>query len=136
MNDSHSQSPAPRGGETILIAEDDPGARRIIARILSGQGYNVLESENGASAIRTLLHHGEPVHLLLADVMMPDFDGRSLAEQVERLRPGVKVIYVSGFDKADLDRQEVFVHGESISLVKKPFRREELLSLVREVLDA
>jgi CheY-like chemotaxis protein len=127
---------AKHGTETILVAEDDPGARRIISRILQGHGYKVVEAENGASALRAVQHDEGNIDLLLADVMMPDFDGPALAEQASKLKPGLKVIYASGFNKADLDRQDVFLQGEEVYLVKKPFRREELLSLVRQVLDA
>lgn len=129
-------APPERGHETVLVAEDDAGARRVISRILTSHGYHVLEAGNGASAIRTLLNHEGKVDLLLADVMMPDFDGPALAQQVSGLRPGIKVIYASGFDASALDRQDIALWGESVSFMKKPFRREELLSLVRRTLDA
>lgn len=125
----------PRGHETVLVAEDDAGARRVISRILKSHGYHVLEAENGASAVRTILSHEGSVDLLLADIMMPDFDGPALARQAVSLRPGIKVIYASGFDASDLDRQHIALEGESFAFMKKPFRREELLTLVRRELD-
>lgn len=126
----------PRGGETILLAEDDEGARRVIARMLQDQGYNVLEAENGAMAIRFLLSHPGKVDLLLSDMMMPDFDGRALSEQISGLQPGIKVVFVSGYSRAELDADGVAPVDQSIPMLKKPFRREELVTLVRQVLDA
>jgi len=126
----------PRGGETILLAEDDEGARRVIARMLQDQGYNVLEAENGAMAIRFLLSHPGKVDLLLSDMMMPDFDGRALSEQISGLQPGIKVVFVSGYSRADLDADGIAPVDQSIPMLKKPFRREELVTLVRQVLDA
>jgi len=126
----------PRGGETILLAEDDEGARRVIARMLQDQGYNVLEAENGAMAIRFLLSHPGKVDLLLSDMMMPDFDGRALSEQISGLQPGIKVVFVSGYSRSDLDAEGVKPIDQSIPMLKKPFRREELVNLIRQVLDA
>jgi CheY-like chemotaxis protein len=126
----------PRGSETILLAEDDDGARRVVARMLQDQGYAVLEAENGAMAIRHMLGHGQKIHLLISDMMMPDFDGWALSEQVLGLQPGIRVIFISGYNAAEIEQKGVQLSGMTIPLLNKPFRREELLSLVRQVLDA
>lgn len=124
-----------RATETVLVAEDDPGARRVIHRILQNQGYRVLEAENGATAVRTLMFHEGKIDLLLADVMMPDFDGKTLADQVANLQPGIKIMYVSGFDTDELERQNISLGGSAAMLVKKPFSRDELLVIVRKCLN-
>ena len=124
-----------RGHETILLAEDEDGARRVISRMLQDQGYHVIEAENGSMAIRSLLYHQGPVDLLLTDLMMPDFDGRALAEQIRGLQPGMKVVYISGYNESHLEEIGMIAPGESIPLVKKPFRREDLVPLIRRVLD-
>lgn len=124
-----------RGHETILLAEDEEGARRVMSRMLQDQGYNVIEAENGSMAIRSMLYHQGRVHLLVTDIMMPDFDGKALAEQLRGLQPGIKVIYVSGYDEDHLEDTGIIKPGEEINLIKKPFRREDLLPMVRRVLD-
>ncbi len=123
------------GHETILVAEDDDGARRAITRILRAAGYQVLEAESGAAALRMLLYHEGGIDVLLADVMMPDFDGPTLAEQMLHVRPGIKVAYASGLSREEFVRQLGWPAPGSIAFVQKPFRREELLSLMREVLE-
>jgi PAS domain S-box-containing protein len=123
------------GSETILLAEDEEGARRVISRMLQDHGYKVIEAENGSMAIRSLLYNQGAIHMLLTDIMMPDFDGRALAEQIRGLQPAIKVVYVSGYDESHLEETGVIAPGEHINLVKKPFRREDLIPLVRKVLD-
>jgi len=132
------QAPEPElahGHETILLAEDEIGARRVMSRMLQDHGYNVIEAENGSMAIRSLLYHSGKIDLLLTDIMMPDFDGRALAEQIRGIQPEIKVIYVSGYNESHLEEIGIIAPGEHIDLVKKPFRREDLIPLVRQVLD-
>jgi PAS domain S-box-containing protein len=133
------QTPEPElahGHETILLAEDEVGARRVMSRMLQDHGYNVIEAENGSMAIRSLLYHSGKIHLLLTDIMMPDFDGRALAEQIRGIQPEIKVLYVSGYNESHLEENGIIAPGEHIDLVKKPFRREDLIPLVRKVLDS
>ena len=86
-------------------------------------------------AIRSLLYHTGKIHLLLTDIMMPDFDGRALAEQIRGIQPEIKVMYVSGYNESHLEEVGIIAPGEHIDLVKKPFRREDLIPLVRKILD-
>lgn len=123
-----------QGHETVLIAEDDPGARRVMARMLQDAGYTVLEAESGAMALRTVLFHNGPIHLLLTDIMMPDFDGRALAGQVKEQNPDIKVLYTSGYERPELEERRIFSPGEQVTMVKKPFRRDDLLAQVRSAL--
>jgi len=123
-----------RASETVLVAEDDPVARRVIRRILEGSGYRVLEAENGATAVRTLMFSDVKVDVLIADIMMPDFDGKTLADQVTNLNPAIKILFVSGFDLEDLERRNISLGGAASMLVKKPFNRDELLGMLRKCL--
>ncbi len=124
-----------RGNETILLAEDEEGARRVISRMLQDQGYNVIEAENGSMAIRQLLYHQGRIDLLLSDIMMPDFDGRALADQIRGIQSDIKIVFISGYDEAHLEDTGIIQPGEPINLIKKPFRREDLVPKIRNVLD-
>ena len=81
---------APRGNETILLAEDEDGVRKMARLTLEMQGYVILDAGTGAEAVRIAERHSGPIHLLLTDVVMPDLGGRTLAEKVRARRPGVK----------------------------------------------
>ena len=85
-----------RGSETILVAEDEPGLRKLVQETLEQFGYKVLQAGDGDEALRVLEQHG-PVHLLLTDVIMPLMGGRQLAERVISLQPATKVVYMSGY---------------------------------------
>jgi PAS domain S-box-containing protein len=127
-------APATTGDETVLIAEDEEGARRVMVRMLQDAGYTVLEAENGATAVRQILFHEGPVHLLLTDLMMPDFDGRALAEQIRGMRPDIKVLYISGYSESQLEDVGIKPGLPGVKLMRKPFRRDELLTAVRTAL--
>lgn len=127
--------PGGRSGPVILIAEDDAPARRVMVHLLDHAGYQVLEAENGASALRTALYHEGSIDLLLTDLVMPDFDGVTLAGQIRGVRPDIKVLFVSGFDTDELRRQEVKLDERSVQVIRKPFRREELLATLHRMLN-
>ncbi len=126
---------AARGGaETVLVVEDEDAVRSVIRRALQGAGYTVLEARGGADAIRLAEQHGGPIHLLLTDVVMPGLNGRQVAERVTALRPGARVLFVSGYTDDTLVRHGV--HGEGLAFLQKPFTAEALNRKVRELLDA
>ncbi|MGH9893617.1 MAG: ATP-binding protein, partial [bacterium] len=85
----------PPGTETILIVEDVSGLCSLIKRMLESAGYKVLTAASGEEALLVLERYDEPVHLMITDVVMPGMSGRSLAERLDRSRPGVKVLYMS-----------------------------------------
>ena len=121
-----------RGSETVLIAEDEANVRDLAAEILLGYGYRVLVASDGREALEMAETHGEPVNLLLADVVMPGMNGKALAEKLRASTPGLKVIFMSGY--AD---EAVAPHGVEevgVAYLSKPFPPEELVSKVREVL--
>jgi CheY-like chemotaxis protein len=122
----------PGGGETILLVEDEPALREVTRRLLARNGYSVVESQNPDDALRIAEHHPGPVHLLLTDVVMPKLLGKQVAEQVTRLRPQVRVLYMSGYAKPVLASQGSLDAG--VILLEKPFSEADLLGKVTEAL--
>jgi signal transduction histidine kinase/ligand-binding sensor domain-containing protein/CheY-like chemotaxis protein len=123
-----------RGTETVLLVEDEPLVRDIAKSALSDQGYQVLEAEHGEEALVVAREHGAEIQLVLTDVVMPKMGGRELVEQLRKVRPGIRVLYMSGYTAASIDEQDVVEPGTSF--LRKPFALAEMLGKVREVLDA
>jgi PAS domain S-box-containing protein len=123
----------PRGSETILLVEDDDMVRSYVAGQLESLGYKVLLAANGAAAME-LMRRDEPVDLMLTDVMMPGMSGRELADAAGKLRPGLKVLYCSGYSEDAIIHQGRLDPG--VELLNKPFRRGELARRLRTLLDA
>jgi PAS domain S-box-containing protein len=124
---------APRGLETVLLAEDEEMVRSLVRQVLRQAGYTVLEAANGAEALAVCQQHPGPIHLLLTDVVMPGMSGRALAERAARLRPDLPVLYMSGYTDDDVVRHGVM--QAAAAFLQKPFRLDDLLRKVREVLD-
>src|SRR5262249_8331382 len=129
----HGIRPAPDGAETILLVEDDDGVRIITRFTLQMHGYTVLEAGNGREAIRLCEGHGGPIHLLLADVVLPDMGGRQVAEKIATMRPRIKVLYLSGYTDDTVVRRGVL--AAETAFLQKPFTPITLAQKVREVLD-
>ena len=127
-------APLAGGSETILLVEDEEGVRDLARRILELKGYKVITASNPTEAAQVCERYEGPIHLLLTDVVMPTMSGPQLAEHVAFLRPGLKVLYISGYtDNA------IVPHGileEGVQFLQKPFTRDSLTRKVREVLDA
>ncbi len=123
----------PRGEETILLVEDETAVRRVAARVLRAQGYRVLEARDAEQAMMLLRSEAE-VSLLLTDVVLPGLGGRKLAEQIKAIRPGIKVLFASGYTDDVIVHHQLLAQG--IALVQKPFTRDLLSRKVREVLDS
>ena len=122
------------GTETILLVEDEDGVRRLLKHILSRQGYTVLEAPDGPEALECLTTHEGTVHLLLTDMVMPRMSGRDVGDRAIELRPGIKIIYMSGYTDDMLMRAGAL--GPGMSFIRKPLKVETLTARVREVLDA
>ena len=120
-------------GETILLVEDEPGVRKLVRQMLVQQGYQVLEAGSGPEALALAQRHPGPIHLLLTDVVMPQLNGRELAEQLQALRPGIKLIYMTGYTEDAVVRHGVSTAG--VVCLQKPFLPDTLARKVREVLD-
>jgi len=123
----------PRGDETILIVEDDEVVLKLAVRILSDQGYKVLQAPQGLDAFLICAEHDGPIHLLLTDVVMPKMSGRELAETLISLRPGIKVLYMSGYTDNTITHHGIL--DEGTNYIQKPFSVAALARKVREVLD-
>ncbi|MBW1688001.1 MAG: PAS domain S-box protein [Deltaproteobacteria bacterium] len=121
-----------RGTETLLLVEDSESVRRLLRRYLERHGYTVIEASSGVDALRAMKRHDGPLDLLVADVVLPKMDGRALARQLERERPGLRVLYMSGFSDDALSDHDVFDH--EVTLLQKPFTPPELLRQIRTVL--
>jgi PAS domain S-box-containing protein len=121
------------GRETILLVEDEPAVRGLVHETLRLHGYTVLEARHGIEALMTGAKHQGPIHLLLTDVVMPQMSGPEVAEKIQIVRPGIKVLYMSGYPD-----HPVFEQGEILreaSFLPKPFTPNVLAKKVRDVLD-
>ena len=127
--------PAPtlRGSETILLVEDNRQVRELAASVLSSCGYRVLVADSAATVVSLCEQHGGPIHLLLTDVVMPGSGGREIAKQITVRRPGIKVLYMSGYTTNAIVHHGVLDPGTSF--LQKPFTPALLAGKVREVLD-
>ncbi|HXH24316.1 MAG TPA: response regulator, partial [Vicinamibacterales bacterium] len=126
-------APPASGTETILLVEDDEAVRRLARKVLEAKGYVVLEAEDGPRAVELARQSGSPIHLLVTDVVMPHVSGRAVAEQVRALRPGIKVLFLSGYT-AEAVVQRGLLDADT-PFLEKPFTPAGLASKVREVLD-
>jgi PAS domain S-box-containing protein len=121
------------GTETILVAEDEEDVRNLAVSVLRSCGYDVLTAEDGPEAIQISEQHPQPIHLLIADVVMPQLGGRELAECLQRQRPALRVIYMSGY--VDQDIAQYSASTPRTIFMSKPFTIEDLTQKVRTVLD-
>ena len=123
------------GSETILLVEDEKMVRNLALTILKRQGYNVLEAENGDHALHIIQEqNGNPIHLMLTDVVMPGMSGQELWERLKPQYPGMKVIYMSGYtDEAIVEKHGLSAPG--IHFLQKPFPPDTLVKKIRTVLD-
>ncbi len=123
----------PGGGtETILLAEDEPMVRNYAATILKRAGYNVIMAVDGRDAVDKFVEHKDDVQMLVFDVMMPRMNGRQAYESIEKIRPGVPVLFCSGYGD-DLLKNEYMVDIDG-KLLPKPYRSGDLLREIRELL--
>jgi len=123
-----------RGTETILIAEDVPAVRAVTREMLKRYGYHVLEAADGLTALQVAADYTDTIHLLLTDVVMPDLNGRDLAERFRTLRPAMKVVFMSGYTDDAVVRHGILQEG--IAYLQKPFTPVSLAKKVRVVLGA
>jgi two-component system cell cycle sensor histidine kinase/response regulator CckA len=120
------------GSETILVVEDEDTVRGLICEFVGKYGYQVLEARHGGEALLICERHQGPIHLLLTDVIMPQMDGRELAERLTPLHPEMKVLYMSGYtDKAVIEKG---ILDKGLFFLMKPFKPLELAQKIREML--
>ena len=124
----------PGGQETILVAEDEPGVRKLSVDVLRGLGYRVIEASNGEEGIRAATEESdEKIDLLFTDVVMPQIDGKQLADWFEATRPATKVLFTSGYTADAIIRRGIL--EDRIAFLEKPYTPTTLAQRVREVLD-
>src|SRR5712692_1333823 len=129
-----SAAQAPAGTETILLAEDERDVREIAREFLDLSGYTVLEAKDGAEALDIAARHEGPIHLLVTDMVMPGMGGRELAARLTTLRPGLKVVYMSGYTEYTSPHAGETDHRGV--LLTKPFTRTTLSRMVRDALES
>lgn len=118
--------------KTVLVAQDEPDVRKLVRIILQRHGYDVLEATNAREAIRMCVDHPDPIHLLLADGILPSMTLRQLAECVRGLRPEVRVLCMSGYTPEVLEEEGAIEPGTAF--LQKPFLPQDLIRRVKEVL--
>jgi signal transduction histidine kinase len=126
--------PLPRGTETLLLVEDDPGVRHLAHDILEAQGYCVLRANNGQDALHMAREHkGPPIRLVVTDVIMPLMGGKVMAEWLKTANPNLKVLFTSGYTDEAITRHGVLERG--VEFLPKPYTPATLARKVREMLD-
>ncbi|PYP73685.1 MAG: hypothetical protein DMD41_04790 [Gemmatimonadetes bacterium] len=123
----------PTGTETVLVVEDAEAIRSLARKVLTAQGYTVLEAGDGVEALQIAERHTGMLHLVLTDVVMPGMSGRELAQRLAPLRPQLKLLYMSGYTGDAVVHRGVLEDG--LPFLAKPFTPEDLASKVRDVLD-
>ncbi|MFO1019161.1 MAG: PAS domain S-box protein [Planctomycetales bacterium] len=125
---------APKGGsETILVVEDAELIRNLACHILRSQGYTVLEASNGKEALKAVEQHPGVIHMVLTDVVMPEMSGRQLSERLRVVKPGLKVLFMSGYTDDAVVRHGV-LEAET-NFIQKPFSPSSLAGKVRDLLE-
>jgi signal transduction histidine kinase/ActR/RegA family two-component response regulator len=117
--------------ETVLIVEDEIAVRELASEFLKTAGYNVLTAENGMDALAIAEGLQQPIHALVTDIVLPKMPGPELAERVKRIRPDVKVIYMSGYLEYDKKEEQFLEEGV---FLQKPYTRDALVAKVDEIL--
>jgi DNA-binding response OmpR family regulator len=121
------------GKETILLAEDDQAVRSMNAMAYEVAGYRVIQASDGQDAVTMFLEHRETIDLLVFDVIMPRKDGKSAFEEIRKIRPDMKVLFMSGYTKDIVITKGVL--EEEVFFIAKPFTPYKLLMLTRDILD-
>jgi DNA-binding response OmpR family regulator len=119
--------------KTVLLVEDDALVRHLTSRLLRADGYTVLQAANGKEAIRIARDFQGEIHLVVTDVIMPELSGKELFIEIKAVRPGTKVLYITGYS------ENILIHNGSLNLndplLPKPFSAVALRSKVREVFE-
>jgi signal transduction histidine kinase/ActR/RegA family two-component response regulator len=124
---------AAQGRETVLLVEDEAAVRELLRDIVEANGYTVLEARDASEALEVSERYSGPIHLLLTDVVMPGMSGRQLADDLTKLRPGMMVLYMSGYTDHAIVHHGV-LDADAVFL-QKPFTADALTGKLREILD-
>ncbi|HVP45274.1 MAG TPA: response regulator [Bryobacteraceae bacterium] len=119
---------------TVLVLDDEPEIRKIVSTVLTSKGYTVLTADGGENAIKAFQKHKQPLDLLLLDVVSPGMSGPMVADRITELQPGLRVMFMSGYDHTKVVRH--YVVDKGFALLTKPFTADQLVKKVREVLES
>ncbi|MBA3645014.1 MAG: response regulator [Gemmatimonadaceae bacterium] len=125
-------APAPSSGVTILLVDDEESVRAIVTKILTRHGHHILEAEHGADALRLAAGHEGKIDLLISDMYMPGLRGPEILEKLRPSRPGIAVLFMSGYGDEDVARSGV---EPGSRFLRKPFTVQELSEAVRATLE-
>ena len=120
-------------GETVLVVEDEFSILKLANRILDGLGYNVLAARTPGEAMGLAKEHADNIHLIITDVIMPEMNGRDLAERLHAINPDIKTLFMSGYTSNVIAHRGVLEEG--VNFIQKPFSKKELAAKVRAALD-
>jgi CheY-like chemotaxis protein len=123
-----------RGTETILLVEDEDSVRIVLTHVLRAHGYSVIEAPNGADALRIFQQRDSEIQLVLTDIVMPIMNGHELAGHIRNIRPGIKILYMSGYPHDMLSSAGTLEKGAVC--LQKPLRPAALAARLREALDS
>ena len=121
------------GHETVLLVEDEAAVLRLVSEVLRSAGYQVLSADDGESALELARDYAGPIHLLLTDVIMPKMGGSEVARRLAQIRPGTRILYMSGFTEDAIIRNGIL--NDTVAFLPKPFSPAQLLSRVRKLLN-
>jgi CheY-like chemotaxis protein len=121
------------GTETILLVEDEPSILRMTRMMLERKGYTVLAATTPAEAVKKAKNHSDSIDLLMTDVIMPEMNGRDLAERITTFYPGISLLFMSGYTADVIANQGMLDDG--VAFIQKPFSMADMTEKVREVLD-
>jgi len=121
------------GNETILIGEDDIYVRNFIKEMLLKNGYTILEAVDGEDAVRVFSQNQNEIHLVILDVIMPKKNGKDVYNEIKKMNPGMKVIFISGYSSDIIHKRGIL--EEKLDIISKPIMPDELLTKVRKILD-
>ena len=124
--------PSADGKKTILVVDDEPEVRKLVGAMVSRYGFNVLTADSGEHAITVFKKRIDEIDLLLTDVVAPGMSGPVLADKLVELKPGLKILFMSGYDNTQVVQHYVVEKGHA--LLPKPFTLEELGRKVEQVL--
>jgi len=123
----------PKGSGAVLVVEDQEEVRKLTCMILRNLGYEVLEAADGMEALSVAERHGQPIRLLLSDVIMPGMNGRQLAAELAASQPQMKVMFMSGY--TDRIMSENGVLDNTLTFLEKPFTPDRLVEMVQRMLE-
>ena len=124
--------PGSEGTETVLVVEDEAAVRILAGRILRDRGYKVLEAAKGMEALRVARDYKEEIHLILTDVIMPGMSGKELVNEIGKILPKIKSLYISGYTDSAIVHHGIL--DPNVAFLQKPFTINGLARKVREVL--